>query len=69
LSVIGLVFADLAQTRGAAPSQTLEDRRTAEGWLQKSLAGWRELESDPAFAPTHPSEMQQVEKALAGIRR
>jgi len=68
-SAIGLVLAVLARTPGVAPSLALQDRQAAVEWLEKSLAGWRELQSDPAFAPTHRYEMQQVEKALAGINR
>jgi hypothetical protein len=68
-SAMGLIFAALARTRGAVPAQALQDRQAAGEWLQQGLAGWRELQSDPAFAPPQVREMQQVEKALAAINR
>jgi hypothetical protein len=47
----------------------VEDRLHAKEWLQKSLAAWRDLQSDPAFAPSHREEMQQVEEAAAKVNR
>ena len=64
---MGLTYAALAVAKDAQPSQAVEDRQAALEWLQKSLAGWRALQSDLAFAPPQRREMQQVEEALASL--
>jgi hypothetical protein len=46
-----------------------EDRRQAADWLQKSIVAWREVESDPSFAPPRRKELEQVEAALADLER
>ena len=68
-SAVGLVLAALARTPAAPPARAFQDRQGAVEWLEQSLTAWRALQSDPAFAPTHRYEMQQVEKALAEIQR
>jgi eukaryotic-like serine/threonine-protein kinase len=66
-AAMGLVYAQLARGRHATPAQQREDLRLAALWLQKSLATWREIQSDPAFAPPHKRLMQDVEEALARV--
>ena len=61
-AAMGLVYAQLGRA-GKSP----EDRRQAVLWLQKSLTAWRAVQSDPAFAPPHKRQMQQVEEALAAL--
>ena len=63
-SAMGLIYAALA-----AKSRSAEDRAEAAQWLQKALAGWREIHNDSAFTPPQLREMQQVEKALEAIRK
>ena len=46
---MGLVYALLARMEGAHPAQQQDDRKEALMWLQKSLAAWRDLESDTGF--------------------
>jgi tetratricopeptide (TPR) repeat protein len=58
----------LAYARLESRVKSAEDRRQAVFWLQKSLAGWRAAQGDPAFAPPHKRQMQQVEETLAEIR-
>ena len=67
-SAMGLVLSALSRAPGVRPAQSLQDRQAAVRWLEESLSGWKALEPDPAFAPPHRFEMQQVEKALAEIR-
>lgn len=62
---MGLTYAALA--RGGTSAS--EDRRQAGEWLRKSLAAWRDLQTDPAFAPAHKEELQQVEAAAASVSR
>jgi tetratricopeptide (TPR) repeat protein len=66
-AAMGLVYAQLARGRHAIPAQQREDLRLAALWLQKSLAAWQEVQGDPAFAPPHKRQMQDVEEALARI--
>jgi len=66
---MGLAYAALARNRAFPPDVSAEDRRHAKEWLQKSLAAWRESQSDPAFAPSHREEMHQVELAAAEVNR
>jgi serine/threonine protein kinase len=66
---MGLAYAALARAKTSAPAAAVEDRLHAKEWLQKSLAAWRDLQSDPAFAPSHREEMQQVEEAAAKVNR
>ena len=61
---MGLIHAAAARIRSSPPDLAAEDRRQARDWLLKSAAAWRALQSDPAFAPFHKQEMQQVERAL-----
>ena len=68
-AAMGLVYAGLAHSKTAPAAETREDRRQAELWLGKSLAAWREAQADPAFGPPHRREMQQVEAALAALKR
>ncbi len=67
-AAIGLVLVTLSKARGATPAQALQDRQEALRWLQESLAAWRPLQSDPAFAPPQKFEMQRVEAALTEIQ-
>ena len=62
-AAMGLVYAGLARA-GSGNA----DRQQAAQWLEKSLAAWKQAQSDPAFAPVHRAEMRQVEAALAGLR-
>ena len=64
LAAMGFTYAALAQQKGA-----IEDRREAAAWLEKSLAAWHEAQADPAFAAPHRRGMQQVEAALAALKR
>jgi len=66
---MGLTYAALARQKNVPPEIAREDRRQAREWLKKSLATWRELEPDPAFAPPHRKEMRQVEMAAADMDR
>jgi eukaryotic-like serine/threonine-protein kinase len=66
-SAMGLVYAQLARGRHANPSQQREDSRQATLWLQKSLATWRDIETDPGFGPQQKRRMQEVEEALAKL--
>ena len=68
-TAMGLVYADLARLRTALRDQARADRAAAAGWLEKGLAAWRKVESDPAFAPSRRKEMQQVEAALANLKK
>jgi tetratricopeptide (TPR) repeat protein len=68
-TAMGLVYADLARVRNTLRDQAQKDRADALEWLEKSLAGWRKVESDPAFAPSRRKEMQQVEIALASLQK
>jgi tetratricopeptide (TPR) repeat protein len=67
--VMGLVYAGFVRNRGATRDQKHEDRQLAVYWLERSLDSWRQLQSDPAFAPPQRREMQQVEAALADMNR
>lgn len=64
---MGLVYADLSRRKNALRDQVKNDRTEAIAWLEKGLAAWRKVESDPAFAPARRKEMQQVEAALANL--
>ena len=68
-AAMGLIYAALAGVKDGLPETTRSDREQARDWLQKSLAAWREIQSDPAFSPAHRQEMQQVESAAAGLGR
>lgn len=67
-AAIGLAYAGLARAANTDAGQARDDRRLAELWLQKSLAAWRQVQSDPAFGPPHRREMHQVEAALAALK-
>ena len=64
---MGLAYAALARAATSQPDLAREDRRRAATWLNKSLAAWRGLQSDPAFSPSHKQEMRKVELAAADI--
>jgi tetratricopeptide (TPR) repeat protein len=66
---MGLTYAALARQNHVPPEVAREDRLQAREWLKKSLATWRQLEPDPAFAPPHRKEMQKVEMAAAEMNR
>jgi tetratricopeptide (TPR) repeat protein len=66
---MGMTYAALARAKTSLADASAEDRRLAQEWLQKSLATWRDLQSDPAFAPSHREEMHQVELAAADVNR
>src|SRR5262249_24903749 len=66
---MGLTYAAPARSKITPPEVAREDRRRAREWLKTSLTTWRELEPDPAFAPSHRKEMQQVETAAADMNR
>jgi len=68
-AAMGLAYAALAHAKSAPPDRKIEDRREARDWLQKSLANWRKVQADPAFAPSHKLELQQVEQALSEMNR
>jgi hypothetical protein len=68
-ATMGLVYANLAGSNHTTSEQVREDRRQAVLWLEKSLAAWRQVESDPAFAPPHRKELRQVEAALAALTK
>src|SRR5262249_12245583 len=50
-TAMGLVYAALARSKMTHSAQVREDRRQAAVWLQKSLAAWKQVQSDPAIAP------------------
>jgi len=58
-----VVYAQLARA-GHAP----EDRRQAIKWLEKSLAAWRVVQSDPAFGTPQKRQVEQAEEGLGGPR-
>jgi hypothetical protein len=66
---MGLAYAALAHAATSRPDLAREDRRQAAAWLNKSLAAWRSLQSDPALSPSHKQEMRRVELAAAEIDR
>jgi tetratricopeptide (TPR) repeat protein len=66
---MGLAYAALAHAATSRPDLAREDRRQAAAWLNKSVAAWRCLQSDPAFSPSHKQEMRRVELAAAEIDR
>ncbi|MEO7653438.1 MAG: hypothetical protein ABIZ80_23510 [Bryobacteraceae bacterium] len=68
LAAMGLVYASLAGAKSRSALQVREDAREAQVWLEKSLAAWRAVQSDGAFAPPHRREMLQVETALAALK-
>ena len=68
-TAMGLVYTAMARWKNAPPEQALEDRTQALVWLQKSMAAWHEVESDPAFAPSRRKEMEQVAAALADLKK
>ena len=63
-AAMGLVYAELTRFKAASQGQAAEDRRDARRWLEQSLTSWRQLQSDPAFAPAHKKEMQQSSRLL-----
>jgi tetratricopeptide (TPR) repeat protein len=66
---MGLTYSALARTKSSPAEVAREDRRFARDWLKKSLSAWRDLQSDPAFAPSHREEKQRVETAAAEMNR
>ena len=66
-AAMGLVYALLAGGKQGGVAR--EDALQAVNWLQSSLVSWRELQSDPAFTPPQRKEMQQVEAALAALKK
>jgi tetratricopeptide (TPR) repeat protein len=62
LAAMGLVYRELARSGDA------EDGRQAVAWLEKSIAAWREVASDPSFAPPRRRELEQVELALSELQ-
>ena len=68
-AAMGLIYAALARATNTSRAIALEDRRHAREWLGKSLAAWRELQSDPAFAPSHQEEMEQVAAAAVEMSK
>jgi tetratricopeptide (TPR) repeat protein len=67
-AAMGRVYAALARSKSTPAAVAAEDRRNAQKWLEQSLAKWRPLEADPAFAPAHREELQKVEEAAAQVR-
>ena len=67
-AAMGRVYAALARSKSTSAADAAEDRRSAQKWLEQSLAGWRTLQTDPAFAPAHREELQKVEEAAVLMR-
>jgi len=65
---MGRTYAALALARSTPADQAAVDRRNAQQWLERSLALWRPLQSDPAFSPVHQQELQKVEEAAVQVR-
>jgi serine/threonine protein kinase/tetratricopeptide (TPR) repeat protein len=66
-AAMGLIYAQLAQGQHQNPAQQRDDRRQAALWLQKGLAAWQAVESDPGFAPPHKRQMTEVSETLARL--
>jgi serine/threonine protein kinase/tetratricopeptide (TPR) repeat protein len=68
-AAMGLTYALLASAKHVKPADAEQHRRQAADWLQKSLVSWRQLQADPAFAPPHRQEMEQVETVLKALSK
>ena len=66
---MGLTYTALARAKTSTPEVAREDRRLAREWLERSLAAWRDLQSDPAFSPSHREERQKVALAAAEMNK
>jgi len=65
LSVMGLTYAALTQSKIAQPG----DRIQAVSWLHKSSDAWHEVQNLPSFAAPHQREMHEVEQTLALLEK